>query len=180
MRRFLLLIAPLVLPGCSRPEAQSNPAAAAAPTSAAAGAPVRAVAGNGAPALQATVVEPLYAAVAAEAKLPGTMLNAYVLALLNRDRKGIDAAWTFPPSDARHADDAALRQLVDVRSLRLTSAQPIARDDHQPPQLLEVPVQIRAVTADGTFLFGGWYRVQPRADGHAWQIQSAQLRPSLD
>jgi len=36
------------------------------------------------------------------------------------------------------------------------------------------------VTADGTFRFGGWYRVQPNADGSAWQIQSAQLRPSLD
>ena len=108
------------------------------------------------------------------------MLNAYVMALLNRDRKAADAAWTFPPSDARRADDAALRQLTDVRSLRLTSELPIARDGHQPPQLLEVPVRIRAVTPEGTFRFGGWYRVQPSADGSAWQIQSAQLRPSLD
>ena len=53
-------------------------------------------------------------------------------------------------------------------------------DSKLPPQLLEVPVQVRAVTADGTFRFGGWYRVQPNADGSAWQIQSAQLRPSLD
>lgn len=178
MRRRLILIAPLVLLACSRPPSQHHPADAA-PSATAEAAPQTAAEGDAA-AVQAIDVAPLFAAVAAEAELPAGMLNAYVMALLNRDRKAIDAAWTFPPSDARRADDAALRQLTDVRSLRLTSELPIARDGHQPPQLLEVPVQIRAVTPEGTFRFGGWYRVQPRADGRAWQIQSAQLRPSLD
>ena len=176
MRRFLLLIAPLVLFGCSRPEAQPDPTAPPAQPPA----PAAASAEAEAPALQATAVDPLFAAVAAEAELPAAMLNRYVMALLNRDRKGADAAWTFPPSDARRADDAALRQLEDVRSLRLTTGSPIARDGHQPPQLLEIPVQIRAATPQGTFRFGGWYRVHPSSDGRAWQIQSAQLRPTLD
>ncbi|HIE4564835.1 TPA: hypothetical protein ACXNIY_002936 [Stenotrophomonas maltophilia] len=176
MRRFLLLIAPLVLFGCSRPEAQPDPTSAPAPPPA----PAAASAEGEAPALQATAVDPLFAAVAAEAELPAAMLNRYVMALLNRDRKGADAAWTFPPSDARRADDAALRQLEDVRSLRLTTGSPIARDGHQPPQLLEIPVQVRAATPQGTFRFGGWYRVHPSSDGRAWQIQSAQLRPTLD
>jgi hypothetical protein len=182
MRRFLILIAPLVLLACSRPPSPSDPADAAPSATAEAAArtkPQTAAEGD-APAVQAIDVDPLFAAVAAEAELPAGMLNAYVMALLNRDRKAVDAAWTFPPSDARRADDAALRQLTDVRSLRLTSELPIARDGHQPPQLLEVPVQIRAVTAEGAFRFGGWYRVQPSSDGRAWQIQSAQLRPTLD
>ena len=52
--------------------------------------------------------------------------------------------------------------------------------DGQPPRLLEVPVKIRALTASGTFRYHGWYRVQPSADGRAWQIQSASLQPTLD
>ena len=182
MRRFLMLLAPLVLLACSRPAAQPHAADAPPPTAADAAASARppASAETVAPALQSSDIDPLFAAVAAEAQLPADMLNAYVMALLNRDHPAINAAWTFPPSDARRADDAALRQLTDVRSLRLTSELPIARDGHQPPQLLEVPVRIRAVTTEGTFRFGGWYRVQPSADGRSWQIQSAQLRPSLD
>ncbi|HDS1085514.1 TPA: hypothetical protein QDZ62_003424 [Stenotrophomonas maltophilia] len=179
MHRVLLLIAPLVLLGCSRPPSQPHPADAA-PSATTEAASRTTDAEGDASAVQPVDVDPLFAAVAAEAELPAGMLNAYVMALLNRDRKAIDAAWTFPPSDARRADDAALRQLMDVRSLRLTSELPVARDGHQPPQLLEVPVQIRAVTTEGTFRFGGWYRVQPSSDGRAWQIQSAQLRPTLD
>ncbi|MBW8775251.1 MAG: hypothetical protein JF596_09435 [Stenotrophomonas sp.] len=177
MRRILFLIAPVVLLGCSRPAAQATADIPAAP------APVAAAAdaspGPDRAALQASEM-PLLSAVADGAEPPSTMLNRYVAALLNRDRAASDAAWTIPAGDPRHADDAALRQLQDLRTLRLHSDTPIARDDRQPPQLLEVPVQIRAVTANGTFRFGGWYRVQPSSDGNAWQIQSAQLRPMLD
>ncbi|MBA0225816.1 hypothetical protein D7U89_09995 [Stenotrophomonas maltophilia] len=179
MRRNLLLIAPLVLLGCSRPAAQTTGdiAAASAPVAATAAADTRT--GPDPAAVQASEMSVL-SAVADGAEPPSTMLNRYVAALLNRDRAASDAAWTIPPSDPRHADDAALRQLQDLRTLRLHSDPPLARDDRQPPQLLEVPVQIRAVTANGTFRFGGWYRVQPSSDGSAWQIQSAQLRPMLD
>ncbi|UQA71531.1 hypothetical protein K1516_05210 [Stenotrophomonas maltophilia] len=178
MRRFLLLISPLVLLGCSRPAAQSDPTPA--PPPAAASAEVQANAETATSALQSPTVDPLFGAVDTDAVPPSVMLNRYVIALLNRDRSTSDAAWAFPPADPRHADDAVLRQLQDLRTLRLDSEPPIARDDQQPPRLLEVPVRIRAVTTQGTFRFGGWYRVQPSRDGRAWQIQSAQLRPSLD
>ncbi|HGM5046864.1 TPA: hypothetical protein ACKPZV_004102 [Stenotrophomonas maltophilia] len=179
MRGILFLIAPLVLLGCSRPAAQTTDgiAAASAPVAATAAADTGTAPDSAA--LQASDV-PLLSAVADGAEPPSTMLNRYVAALLNRDRGASDAAWAIPPGDPRHADDAALRQLQDLRTLRLHSDTPIARDERQPPQLLEVPVQIRAVTAHGTFRFGGWYRVQPSSDGSAWQIQSAQLRPTLD
>ncbi len=179
MRRILFLIAPLVLLGCSRPAAQTTDDVAAASAPVASTAATGASTGPDPTALQASGM-PLLSAVADGAEPPSTMLNRYVAALLNRDRAASDAAWSIPPGDPRHADDAALRQLQDLRTLRLHSDTPIARDDRQPPQLLEVPVQIRAVTANGTFRFGGWYRVQPSSDGSAWQIQSAQLRPTLD
>ena len=180
MRRFLFLIAPLALLGCSRPAAPTAPPAPAptAPAEAADAAPEATI--PGAETLQPPGIDPLFAAVSADAAPPSVMLNRYVTALLNRDRTASDAAWTFPPAVPRHADDAALRQLQDVRSLRLQSGIPVPRDGQQPPRLLEVPVRIRAATGHGTFRFGGWYRVQPSADGRAWQIQSAQLRPTLD
>ncbi|MBN4943779.1 hypothetical protein ABFC53_17380 [Stenotrophomonas pavanii] len=184
MRRALfqiipLLIAPWVLPGCSRPAAEVTGERAHASEDVAATAATDPALGPQAPALQASDI-PLLAAVDDGAEPPSTMLNRYVAALLNRDRAASDAAWTIPPGDPRRADDAALRQLQDLRTLRLHSDPPIARDDRQPPQLLEVPVQVRAVTANGTFRFSGWYRVQPSSDGSAWQIHSAQLRPTLD
>lgn len=178
MYRQLLLVVPLLLLGCSRPATTQDPAGK--PATATDAGSVIAPAEADPPALQAPAVAPLFAAVDADAEAPAALLNRYVMALLNRDRATADAAWTFPPSDDARADDAALRQLEGVRSMRLSTELPIARDGQQPSRLLEVPVQVRAITANGTFRFGGWYRVQPSADGRAWQIQSAQLRPSLD
>ncbi|MBH1434115.1 hypothetical protein I5U42_22745 [Stenotrophomonas maltophilia] len=180
MRSYLLLISPLVLLGCSRTAPTPDPAPAPAHAAATAAARMQPMASTATSALQPPKVDPLFAAVAADAETPSVMLNRYVIALLNRNRSASDAAWAFPPADPRHADDAALRQLQDLRTLRLDSGIPIARDDQQPPRLLEVPVRIRAVTLQGTFRFGGWYRVQPSGDGRGWQIQSAQLRPTLD
>ncbi|HBG90423.1 MAG TPA: hypothetical protein DDX20_09850, partial [Stenotrophomonas sp.] len=125
-------------------------------------------------------IDPLYGAVAADGETPSRLLNRYVLDLLNRNKAGIDAAWAIAPPDARRADDAALRLLPDVRNLRLDSDPAVPRDQQQPPRLLEVPVRIRASTGEGVFRYHGWYRVQPRADGQGWQIQSAQLQPTLD
>ncbi|MDT3501200.1 hypothetical protein [Stenotrophomonas maltophilia] len=179
MRRTLLLLMPLVALGCSRPPSAVDIAAPAAATPDDARRQP-AAADDEAASLRPPTVPPLLAAVAEDAEPPGDMLSRYMTDLLNRDHAASDAAWTFPPADLRRADDAALRQLDNVRALRLRSQTPVAVDGKHPPQLLEVPVQVRAVTADGTFRFGGWYRVQPNADGSAWQILSAQLRPSLD
>jgi len=179
MRRTLLLLMPLVALGCSRPPPAVDIAAPAAARPDDARRPP-AAADDEAASLRPPTVLPLLAAVADDAEPPGDMLSRYMTDLLNRDHAASDAAGPSPPADPRRADDAALRQLDNVRTLRLRSQTPVAVDGKHPPQLLEVPVQVRAVTADGTFRFGGWYRVQPNADGSAWQIQSAQLRPSLD
>ncbi|KAG1317334.1 hypothetical protein G6F62_012953 [Rhizopus arrhizus] len=148
MRRILLLIAPLALLGCSRPAAAPDAAPAAIPASTdqPSNMSPTAVPDGDPPAAQSPSVDPLFAAVAADAEPPSVMLNRYVRALLTRDRRASDAAWTFPPGDARHADDAALRQLQDVRTLHLRSSTPIARSPAQPAQLLEVPVQPHART----------------------------------
>jgi hypothetical protein len=46
--------------------------------------------------------------------------------------------------------------------------------------LREVPVRIRAMTANGPLNYQGWYRLQPRADGSGWEIHGASVHPVLD
>lgn len=180
MRGFLALLIPLLAVACSNPPppadsstSDSTPAAPAPSVPTTNRAPESAT-------VDAITIDPLYGAVAIGSESPTGMLNRYMLDLLNKNKVRSDAAWAYAPADPRHADDAVLRLLPDVRNLRLDSDVALPRDDGQPPRLLEVPVKIRAVTADGTFRYHGWYRVQPSADGRAWQIQSASLQPTLD
>ncbi|WP_367381623.1 hypothetical protein [Stenotrophomonas cyclobalanopsidis] len=180
MRSAMLLMMTVSLLGCSRQTPSDDAAAVTLSADAAAADADRPAASHGEDGLASQAVDPLYGAVAADGETPSRLLNRYVLDLLNRDKAGIDAAWAIAPPDARRADDAALRLLPDVRNLRLDSEPAVPRDEQQPPRLLEVPVRIRATTGKGVFRYHGWYRVQPRADGQGWQIQSAQLQPTLD
>lgn len=180
MRSALLLMIAVTLLGCSRQAPSDDAVAAPPPAEAAAADPGRPAASHEADSLASQGIDPLYGAVAADAETPSLLLNRYVRDLLNRNKAGVDAAWAIAPPDARRADDAALRLLPDVRNLRLDSDPAVPRDQQQPPRLLEVPVRIRASTGKGVFRYHGWYRVQPRTDGQGWQIQSAQLQPTLD
>ncbi|HYQ24548.1 hypothetical protein [Stenotrophomonas sp.] len=180
MRTILLLAASLAVLGCSNPP-PPDPSALTRPGDRRSDADARApVVSDEAPAVAELGIDPLYGAVAAGGESPARLLNRYVLDLLNGNQAGIDDAWAIAPPDARRADDAVLRLLPDVRNLRLDSDPAVPRDAQQPPRLLEVPVRIRASTGEGQFRYHGWYRVQPRADGQGWQIQSAQLQPTLD
>ena len=180
MRSALLLMMTVTLLGCSRQTPANDAAAVPPPAEAPASDAGRPAASPDAATVASLAIDPLYGAVAADGETPSRLLNRYVLDLLNRNKAGIDDAWAIAPPDPRRADDAVLRLLPDVRNLRLDSDVALPRDDGQPPRLLEVPVKIRAVTANGTFRYHGWYRVQPSADGRSWQIQSASLQPTLD
>ncbi len=180
MRSALLLMMTVTLLGCSRQTPSDDAAAVPSPAEAPAAEAGRPAASPDAATVASPAIDPLYGAVAADGETPSQLLNRYVLDLLNRNKAGIDAAWAIAPPDPRRADDAALRLLPDVRNLRLDSDPAVPRDEQQPSRLLEVPVRIRATTGEGVFRYHGWYRVQPRADGQGWQIQSAQLQPTLD
>lgn len=180
MRSALMLMMTVTLLGCSRQTPSDDAAAVPPPAEAPAADAGRPDASHDADSLASQGIDPLYGAVAAGGETPSLLLNRYVRDLLNRNKAGVDAAWAIAPPDARRADDAALRLLPDVRNLRLDSDTAVPRDQQQPPRLLEVPVRIRATTGEGVFRYHGWYRVQPRADGQGWQIQSAQLQPTLD
>lgn len=179
MRGFISLLIPLLVAGCSNPAPPADDTGRDASTSTTPSVPTTKASPQAAT-VDAIAIDPLYGAVAKGSETPAAMLNRYMLDLLNRNISRSNAAWAYAPADPRRADDAVLRLLPDVRNLRLDSDVALPRDDGQPPRLLEVPVKIRAVTANGTFRYHGWYRVQPSADGRGWQIQSASLQPTLD
>jgi|GEM_PF-1165847 len=122
----------------------------------------------------------LTAAVSPGALSPGNVVRRYVTAVLQDDTAAMDRYWQLPTRGGRPADDAALHALRQVRTLRVTADTPVPRDERQPSALLEVPVRIHAVTAQGDYTFRGWYRLVPDRDRSAWLIQSAQLQPVLD
>ena len=184
MRRAVILLPLLLLGGCSCQRHGDDSTPPPAPPTA--DAPVAAT--DHAPATAtALAAAPLAAlsAVAAGADDESTVVRDYFNALMRGDRATADAFWSGGQPVSR-ADDAVLRRLADhpeqadVRSLRMDSDLPIARDDAQPSSLREVPVRIRVVTGERTLRFQGWYRLQPRADGSAWEIHGASLHPVLD
>lgn len=184
MRRAVFLLPLLLFGGCScQRHADDTGAAPVPPAAAAAGEPAPLDPARDAALVPAPVAA--LTAVAADADDEGTVVRDYFNALMRGDRTTADAFWNGGQPAAR-ADDAVLRRLAeqpgqaDVRSLRMDSEAPIARDDAQPSRLREVPVRIRVVTGERTLRFEGWYRLQPRADGSGWEIHGASLQPVLD
>ncbi|MCF7749683.1 hypothetical protein KQ945_02910 [Bacillus subtilis subsp. subtilis] len=184
MRRAVILLPLLLLGGCScqRHADDDRPASAPARSDADAQAPERVEVPA---ATVAAVALPTLSAVAAGADDESTVVRHYLNALMRGDRAAADASWSGGQPASR-ADDALLRRLADqpgaagVRSLRIDSDLPIARDAAQPSRLREVPVRISVITADATLHFQGWYRLQPRADGSGWEIQGASLHPVMN
>ncbi|HBK45534.1 MAG TPA: hypothetical protein DDZ67_03700, partial [Xanthomonadaceae bacterium] len=108
-----------------------------------------------------------------------TTVHGYLAALPDPDRDGSDAFWTggkAPP----HPDDANLRAIEGLRSLRVENGAPLALDSEDPPRAVEVPVRLTAGTHEGRRIFTGWYRLRARVDGNGWEITSASLQPALD
>ncbi|PPU94849.1 hypothetical protein XpopCFBP1817_09445 [Xanthomonas populi] len=99
-------------------------------------------------------------------------------ALPGSARADADALWTGGrPSPM--PDDAALRSIGNIQSMRINNDPPIALDQQHPPQLIEVPVQLTVRTTTGTQRLVGAYRLKPRVGSDTWEIYSATLQPVL-
>ena len=106
-------------------------------------------------------------------------LHAFLGALPGNDRTRADAYWSGS-GPGKPADDSVLRQLPELRAMRIESGRPLPLDQEQPARAWEVPVQLRLDTASGPFRLHGWYRLRARIDGQGWEITSAQLDPVVD
>lgn len=170
MRRSMFLL-PLLLGGCSCQRdagdaSRAHAAATAQPNDAASSDAL------------GDIPIPALSAVVAGADSEGRVVRRYLNAVMRGDRAAADAFWSTGRSLG--ADDAALRDLPGLRTLRVETDAPIARDEDQPSRLREVPVRIRAATANGVQRYKGWYRLRPKPDGSGWEIHAASLQPMLD
>ncbi|WP_115554254.1 hypothetical protein [Xanthomonas arboricola] len=105
-------------------------------------------------------------------------VQRYLGALPGAARADADALWTGGrPSPV--PDDAALRGIGDIRSMRINNDPPVQLDQEHPPRRIEVPVRIVVRTGAGTQQLIGAYRLQPRAGSDSWEIYSATLQPVL-
>lgn len=179
MRRPLMLL-PLLLAGCScQPDPpHADPVERGGPVTATATAAPQAHDSADDTAV-AAAPERAASAVAEGAERPSEVVRAYVTSLSSANRSVSDGYWLHAPS-AASAGDGALRALQDVRALRVASGRPVPRDNREPSELIEVPVEVRVETAQGRLHFRGWYRLVPDADRLVWKLQSASVQPVLD
>lgn len=109
----------------------------------------------------------LYAAVAT--------LQRYLAALGGDDRAAADAFWAggSPPRDPNEAD---LRNLRELRGLRIENGKPQALDSEPVPRALEIPVELRVSVANGPLRrYQGWYRMRRAVADDRWEITSASV-----
>ncbi|PPU40360.1 hypothetical protein XaplCFBP3123_10820 [Xanthomonas arboricola pv. populi] len=131
-----------------------------------------------APARPATDATPGDAIERANFAKASATVQRYLGALPGAARGDADALW----SGGRPApvpDDAALRGIGNIQSMRIDNDPPIALDQGQPPRRIEVPVQLIVRTDVGTQRLVGAYRLQPRNGSDGWEIYSATLHPVL-
>lgn len=173
-----LMLLPLLLAGCS---CQPDP-----PDAAAAGQEAPRV-GRSTPVsadtperrAEAPAPDPSVGAVAAAAMRPSEVVRGYVISLLHDDRRASDAYWLHAPAPTA-AGDGALRALRDVRTLRVATGRPVARNGGEPATLIEVPVTVRVVTDAGHLRYSGWYRLVPDPERQQWKLHAASVQPVLD
>ncbi len=105
-------------------------------------------------------------------------VQRYLGALPGAARADADALWAGGrPSPV--PDDAVLRGIGDIRSMRINNDPPVPLDQEHPPRRIEVPVRITVRTSAGTQQLAGAYRLQPRVGSDSWEIYSASLHPVL-
>lgn len=180
MRCIALIVFAAAITGCScqRSEDKETPSAAASSPTEAVTNSSTATINPGAPAPLPPAPDPNDAAARANFAEASATVQRYLGALPGAARADADALWTGG-RPAPVPDDAALRVITNIQSMRINNDAPIALDQQHPPKLIEVPVQLTVRTTNGTQRLVGAYRLQPRAGSDTWEIYSATLQPVL-
>lgn len=176
MKPWPLLFATLFLSSC---QCHREPDAAAQQTAGAAA--IEAKSTPSAPAEDAAVLRAKQANQAQAQAFAAAVsaVHSYLAALPRGEQGDANTFWTGGrPSPV--PDDANLREVQGLDSMRIQTSVPTALDRELPTRAVEVPVTLTARTAQGTRHFSGWYRLRPRVDGSGWEITSASLQPALD
>jgi hypothetical protein len=179
MRWLGMIVVAAAFSGCSCHRSADPQANDASATQAATTAhPVKNGNAGDAPGSPAPAADPNDAIALANYAQASATVQRYLGALPGAARADADALWTGGhPSSV--PDDAALRAIGNIQSMRVNNDPPIALDQAHPPQRIEVPVQLIVRTTTGTQRLVGAYRLQPRAGSDSWEIYSATLQPVL-
>ncbi|AOS26715.1 hypothetical protein ATY48_06700 [Xanthomonas oryzae pv. oryzae] len=179
MRWMGMIVVAAALSGCSC-HRSADPQANDASTTQAASASHLVNTGNAGdpPAPSAHAADPNDAIALANYAQASATVQRYLGALPGAARADADALWAGGhPSPV--PDDAALRAIGNIQSMRIDNDPPIGLDEAHPPQRIEVPLQLTVRTTTGTQRLVGAYRLQPRAGSDSWEIYSATLQPVL-
>lgn len=110
-----------------------------------------------------------------------TLVQRYVGALAMDQLAEADAFWKggHPPPQP---DDAALREAVHLRSLRIENAPgKLVASERSWPLSLEMPVTVTINRTDASAQrWQGWYRLERAPGEQDWHIAGASMQPQLD
>jgi hypothetical protein len=104
-----------------------------------------------------------------------SLIHEYLGALAARDLALADARWRGgrPPPVA---DDALLRNLPELHSMKIRNAAPVPLDEAFPTRSVEVPVTLRLISPQGQArYYDARYRLARTLDDRDWQISSASV-----
>jgi len=171
--RGAMLLALVGLAGCSchrQPDAETpvHPAAAEVPPQANAGSAAQIDAD----------APPRLRQLRAQARLDAANAVQRYLTIWPGHPEDADRMWAGGRPPALR-EDANLRSLQGLVSMRVRNDLPVALDQEDPPRAMEVPVHVLVQMPDGNHRFNGWYRVRMRIDGDGWELTSASLQPEL-
>jgi hypothetical protein len=103
-------------------------------------------------------------------------VHRHVSALAARDEEKVRSGWINARPDAQ--GEVALADPGHLRSLRIENGTPKALDKEDVPEVVEIPVRLRASSTDGSqVLYTGYYRL--RHVGENWLLTSASVFPEL-
>ncbi|MEA9759021.1 hypothetical protein VDF70_08030 [Xanthomonas campestris pv. raphani] len=178
MRQLISVFSLLLLAGCSCQRTPEPQAANGSPASATVATTAASPVASERPGAVSTATDPKQALASANYAQASATVHRYLGALPGAARADADALWTGG-HPAPVPDDAVLRNIGQIISLRINNDPPIALDQQRPPRLIEVPVQLTVRTTSGTERLVGAYRLQPRVGSDTWEIYSATLQPVL-
>lgn len=178
MRWIAIAISLAALVGCSCQRTADRAIDATTPASTATAPPPSTGAADRDASSPATADSPAAAQARIDLAEASATVQRYLGALPGAARADADALWTGgrPPPVP---DDAVLRAMTGIQSMRINNDPPVLLDPDNPQRRIEVPVRIIVRGASGTQQLVGAYRLQPRAGSDTWEIYSATLQPVL-
>lgn len=106
-------------------------------------------------------------------------LHGYLQRVGSGDQAGADKFWGYQRKPAG-GEESDLRALRNLRGLRIENKVPEPLDQEPVPELLRIPVELRATLANGeSRRYKGWYRLRRNQVEQRWELTGALVAVTL-